>query len=312
MFLHLRSGRWPPGYELPTEEALCRHYGVSRGTLRQAIADLVAEGYIERKRGRGSFVSLPKLESGVVGSYSRFRVLGPPLDAGGTILACERMRADKDVATMLDLRTGTAIWRLERVRFTQQRPVALQTSFIPAELCPRLDAQDLSTRHLVDVLRDEYGVHLVSAVEYVDPTVADGYAAKALGVKLRTPLFQIERITYAMNDRVVGVSPRAVARRCVSLSDRPAMNASHAAHRRPRPPRRISAAGDHHARAGWRSGARVGLRIRGSVATRRWHARSVALRVHRPARVASGRPHRHRASLAERLGRRAGNERASA
>lgn len=203
MLLHLRSGRWPPGFELPTEEALCRHYGVSRGTLRQAIADLVSEGYIERKRGRGSFVCHPKLESGVTGSYSRFRVLGPPLDAGGTILACERMRSDKDVATMLEVRTGTAIWRLERIRFTERRPVALQTSFIPIELCPRLDAQALSTRHLVDVLRDEYAVNLVRAVEYVDPTVADEYAARALGTKRRTPLFRIERITYAMNDLVV-------------------------------------------------------------------------------------------------------------
>ncbi len=41
------------------------------------------------------------------------------------------------------------------------------------------------------------------AVEYIDPTVADGYAAKTLGVRLRTPLFQIERTTYALNDRVV-------------------------------------------------------------------------------------------------------------
>ena len=48
-----------------------------------------------------------------------------------------------------------------------------------------------------------FGVNLVRAVEYIDPTVAEGYAAKALGVKLRTPLFQIERITYAMNDQVV-------------------------------------------------------------------------------------------------------------
>ena len=44
LFLHLRSGRWPPGFELPTEESLCRHYGVSRGTLRRAIGDLVTEG----------------------------------------------------------------------------------------------------------------------------------------------------------------------------------------------------------------------------------------------------------------------------
>jgi len=202
MFLHLRSGRWPPGFELPTEEALCAHYGVSRGTLRRAIADLVSEGYIERQRGRGSFVSRPKLESGIAGDYSRFRVIGPPLDPGGRIVACERMRAAKDVATMLGIDPGRSIWRLERVRFTDKRPVSLQTSFIPASLCPDLDRQDLAARHLVDVMLDVYGVQLVRAVEYLDPVVADGYAARALSMRVRTPLFQIERITYAMNDTV--------------------------------------------------------------------------------------------------------------
>ncbi len=202
MFLQLRSGRWPPGFELPTEEELCRHYSVSRGTLRRAIADLVSEGYIERQRGRGSFVSRPKLESGVVGEYSRFRVIGPPLDPGGRIVACERIRAEKDVATMLGIDAGRSTWRLERVRFTQKRPVSLQTSYIPAALCPDLDRQDLATRHLVDVMQEVYGVQLVRAVEYVEPVVADGYAARALSVRARTPLFQIERITYAMNDAV--------------------------------------------------------------------------------------------------------------
>ncbi|MCC6193413.1 MAG: GntR family transcriptional regulator, partial [Burkholderiales bacterium] len=149
MFLHLRSGRWPPGFELPTEEALCRHYGVSRGTLRRAIADLVSEGYVERQRGRGSFVSRPKLESGVAGSYSRFRVIGPPLDPGGRVVACERSRAAKDIAAMLGIDAGRSIWRLERVRFTERRPVSVQTSYLPAALCPDLDRQDLATRHLV-------------------------------------------------------------------------------------------------------------------------------------------------------------------
>ncbi len=203
LFLHLRSGRWPPGFELPTEEDLCRHYAVSRGTLRRAIADLVSEGYIERQRGRGSFVSRPKLESGVAGSYSRFRVIGPPLDAGGRIVACERTRAAKDVATMLGVDTGRSIWRLERIRFTEGRPVSLQTSYLPSAPCPDLDRQDLAHRHLVDVLQEVYGVQLVRAVEYVDPVVADAYAARALSVRVRTPLFQIERITYAMNDTIV-------------------------------------------------------------------------------------------------------------
>jgi GntR family transcriptional regulator len=203
VLLHLRSGRWPPGFELPSEESLCKHYGVSRGTLRRAVSDLVSEGYVERYRGRGTFVSQPKLESGVVGSYSRFRVIGPPLDPGGRVLGCRSVKATKDVASMLGSRTGEAIWRLERLRYTQKKPVTLQTSYIPVRLCKDLARQDLRTRHLVDVLRDEYGITLTSAVEYLDPTVADEYAARHLGVALRTPLFRIERTTYSTGEAVV-------------------------------------------------------------------------------------------------------------
>lgn len=202
LFLHLRSGRWAPGAELPTEEALCRYYKVARGTVRRAIADLVTDGYVERHRGKGTFVSRPKLESGVVGSYSRFRVVGPPLDAGGRILFCRRIRALKDVAAMMQLEAGTPLWNLERVRFTQGKPVSIQTSFLPVSMCPDLSRQPLADQHLIDVLRDAYGVHLGSAVEYIDPSVADGYAARHLGIKVRTPLFQIERTTFTVTGAV--------------------------------------------------------------------------------------------------------------
>jgi len=202
LFLHLRSGRWAPGFEVPTEEALCRHYGVSRGTVRRAVADLVTDGYVERHRGRGTFVSQPKLESGVVGSYSRFRVIGPPLDPGGRVLFCRRIRAVKDVAAMMGIDAGAPVWNLERVRFTAGTPVTLQTSFLPVALCPDLARQDLAHLHLVDVLRDAYGVQLGSAVEYIDPTVADGHAAKHLAIRSGTSLFQIERTTYTVTGAV--------------------------------------------------------------------------------------------------------------
>lgn len=202
LLLHLRSGRWAPGFELPTEEGLCRHYGVSRGTVRRAVADLVTEGYVERHRGKGTFVSRPKLESGVVSSYSRFRVIGPALDPGGTVLACRRIRTDDDLAAVMKLAPDTPVWSLERVRFTQGLPVSLQHSFLAADLCPDLADQPLATRHLIDVLRETYNVLLGSAIEYVDPTVADGYAARHLAVKVRTPLFQIERTTYTVTGAI--------------------------------------------------------------------------------------------------------------
>ncbi|MBK9704972.1 MAG: GntR family transcriptional regulator [Betaproteobacteria bacterium] len=202
LLLHLRSGKWSPGHEIPSEEALCRHYGVSRGTVRQAISDLVTDGYVERQRGRGTFVSRPKLESGVIGSYSRFLVVGPPLDPGGRVLFCRRIHAAKDVATMMGLSAGASLWNLERVRYTEGTPVSLQTSFLPYELCPELARQNLASKHLIDVLRDVYGVQLGSAVEYIDPTVADGYAARHLAIAVRTPLFRIERTTYTVSGAI--------------------------------------------------------------------------------------------------------------
>jgi DNA-binding GntR family transcriptional regulator len=105
LVLHLRSERFAPGLALPSEATLCAHYGVSRGTLRRAVADLVYDGYLERYRGRGTFVSRSKLESGVVGAYNRFHLVGPPLDAGGRILLCRRIRANKDIGAMLGVKT---------------------------------------------------------------------------------------------------------------------------------------------------------------------------------------------------------------
>ena len=198
LVLHLRSERFAPGLALPSEAALCAHYRVSRGTLRRALADLVSDGYLERHRGRGTFVTRSKLESGVVGAYNRFHLVGPPLDAGGRILQCRRIRASQDVGAMLHVKTGTALWMLERVRFTEGTPVGLQTSYIPFGLCPDLARRNLAALHLIDLLRDVYGVRLGSAIEYVEPTVADGYAGRHLGVRLRTPLFRIERTTYTV------------------------------------------------------------------------------------------------------------------
>ncbi len=202
LFLKLRSGDWPPGFELPTEEALCEHYGVSRGTVRRAVSDLVTEGYVERHRGRGSFVCQAKLESGVVSAYNRFSVVGPRLDPGGQVLFCRKVRATREMATVLEREAGEAVWHFERVRRTAGQPVSLQTSLVPVSLCPELARTDLATRHLVELLRERFSIHVARAIEYVDPTIADGYAAKHIGLRPGAPLFRIERTTYTLNGEV--------------------------------------------------------------------------------------------------------------
>jgi GntR family transcriptional regulator len=202
LLLKIHAGVWLPGSETPSEAHLCAHYGVSRGTLRRALGELAADGYLRRERGRGTFVAQPKLEMGLADSFGRFKVIGPSLDTASRVVACRRVRAAEAVASVLRLAPGTSIWQLERVRLAGGKPAALQTSYLDAALYPGLERHDLEQRYLYQVMSLDYGVFPVRVVELVDPTSADAYVAKKLAVKAGTALFRIERTTYAPNDRV--------------------------------------------------------------------------------------------------------------
>ncbi len=204
--LQIRSGRWGPADELPSETELCRHYQVSRGTIRRAIADLVQQGLVHRARGKGTFVSRPKFEGSVLAQYRQFRDGGPPHDAGARVLRCERRPASTDIQTILKLRTNREVFEIERVRSAQGVPISLQTSFVPASLCPGLKVSDLSgdltDDHLYDILEQKHRVIFVRAEEYLEPVLADDYVAGVLSIDVGSPLFLVERFCYTRPDTI--------------------------------------------------------------------------------------------------------------
>ncbi len=199
--LQVRTGGWPPGTLLPTEGELCRHYGVSRGTMRQALLELTRTGLIERHAGRGSFVRQPKAEGSIAGSYQRFRAEGPPLDPGCTVLAFECRAPSPEIANLLALRGGERIYRFERIRFIARKPVAIQDSAMRESLAPGLTPADLARRHLNDILRERHGVAFTRADEYIEPAIADGYVAGHLTIAPGTPIFELERHSFLADGR---------------------------------------------------------------------------------------------------------------
>lgn len=62
---HIESGEWPVGTQVPTEEHLCRSYDVSKATVRLAVEELVALGYLKKFQGKGTFVRRKKPEHGI-------------------------------------------------------------------------------------------------------------------------------------------------------------------------------------------------------------------------------------------------------
>lgn len=134
----IELGLWKPGEAIPPEPELCDMYKVSRTVVRQALAILEQDGQITRNRGRGTFVSAPKVEQRA-GGLSRL-LAGREPDVGVTVLDARIQPAPKRIAGQLEIPSGKDILRVMSLLRIRGAPVALFDSFFPAD-----DVRDLYT-----------------------------------------------------------------------------------------------------------------------------------------------------------------------
>lgn len=157
----------------PTDRELREHYGVSRHTVREAVARLTARGIIERERGRGSTVARPGLlqEPGTV--YSLFRAVEA---TGATqtsdLLGMQRCR-DPEAAVRLGIDPDAELLRIERLRRVDGEPLALDTAWLPWTVGEALLEVDFARTALYDELRTRAGVVPTSGREVITPVVPD-------------------------------------------------------------------------------------------------------------------------------------------
>jgi GntR family transcriptional regulator len=200
----IASDEWKVGETIPNELLLCRYYGVSRGPVRQALALLVREGLLTRKQGRGTQVLPPKIESDLGGFYSfttliRDRGMHPSVQ----LLAFDTVPAEGSVAQALNLPTGSPCLKIRRLRLADQKPLILETVFVPESVCSGLTEDDVIARSLYDTLTTRYGVVLQRQKHFFEPTIADEYEARILDIPEGAPVLLLQNITYAVGDRPV-------------------------------------------------------------------------------------------------------------
>ena len=192
----IRSGAYPRGTQLPSERELAEQFDVSRGTVRQALGTLRAEGVIASRRGaRGVVLSEPRAQSfSELVSFSAWaRSLGE--EPSGRVVELVRRYADEADARRLDVAEGDPVFSLVRVRMLGGAPVMIErTTFV--ESIGRLVASvDLESDSIYARLAD-FGVVLAQARHYVSAIAADEDDAELLGIEPGTPLLrQVRRTT---------------------------------------------------------------------------------------------------------------------
>src|SRR5882724_6897047 len=186
------------GDQLPTEDRLIARFGVSRITVRRAIQNLVSRGLVEIRRGKGTFVSAPKITQNLAelsGFVEDMHALGRKPAA--RVIGKEIVTADATVASQLALTKGERVVRIRRVRLADGIPLSFDETFLPLEIGKKIITNDLKVEPIFSLLERKYDVPLIEAEYKLDAVEAQPEVAAALKVKRRSPIFRIERTSYS-------------------------------------------------------------------------------------------------------------------
>jgi GntR family transcriptional regulator len=200
----ISSGTLPVGTQLPSEEELIREFDVSRTTIRTTIQNLVRQGLLEIRRGRGTFVASPRMVqelTELTGFVEDMRVLGRMPTA--RVLGRDVVPAIPLVAEKLALPAGTNVVQIRRVRLSDAVPLSFDETYLPEELGRKVMTDDLTREPIFTLLEERYDTPLVEAEYILEAAVAETAVATALEVPAGSPIFLIERTSYTSGHRAV-------------------------------------------------------------------------------------------------------------
>jgi GntR family transcriptional regulator len=191
----IQSGELAEGDLLDSEEELARRYQVSRMTARQALHGLKLQGVAVSQKGRGTFVSRPKLEKNIMhlqGFTVDMRQRG--MLPASRLLEQTTVAATEEQCEKLRLDPSAKVLRLRRLRLADGIPMAIELSHIPLNAFRGLEKYDFSSHSLYEVLRDRYGVRVGWADEVIEALPATAEEADLLTIPRRSSILSITRI----------------------------------------------------------------------------------------------------------------------
>lgn len=189
--------------KIPAENEFCKIYDLSRTTVRQALDILEKDGYIYKLRGKGSYVSTPKIyqnRSSFSKFYDDMRSLGKvPVSK---IISLKIKVADAYVREKMQLEENEMLCQIKWIRYGNNEPLIYETINLNYKLVDGIEMKELTDKKLYDILSEEYGIKMTHGKELFYPCKLDINEAKNLGLKENDLGMKVERVVFQGKDVV--------------------------------------------------------------------------------------------------------------
>ncbi len=192
----IASAELNPGDMLTTEFGLSEQLQISRLVVHRAYRELVTEGFLIRKRAKGTFVAPPSQRSyTVVGPLFSFteNTTRDGLKPSNKILVQKIVPADEATRKGLCLPEAARVIRLYNLRLVDQLPLSIEDMYLPVERFPKLAEMDMNNRSVYATLEKLYHAHPQEALDVVSASSATREEARLLGINKGSPVMRLER-----------------------------------------------------------------------------------------------------------------------
>jgi len=193
------------GHYLMSERDICKIQNVSRMTVNKAIINLVNEGILERRQGKGTFVSYKKQKL----TYEKMQGFTEianekKIKVKNQILKFKLDKPNDLVKEYLQIKDDSfLVFYIERIRFVDENPTILEKIYIPEYMCPNLNEDLINNNSLYKLYRERYMHKTQMAKQVINPIVLDKAQSKLLNVDLNSLALKIDRVVFTDKEDVL-------------------------------------------------------------------------------------------------------------
>lgn len=194
---------YSPGELIPTEVELQKRFEISRITVRDAISELVNEGYLKRKRGKGTIVLPKKIEE----PLSKIKSFTDEMKERGFLPSTKSIdilitKAFDDVCKALNVKTGEQVYKISRVRCADNEPIVYFETYMNMNMKIDLDINEYSDS-LYEYLKRVKKINIKYAEQRISACSADEKISNKLEIKKGEPVLLLKRKSFDEENKII-------------------------------------------------------------------------------------------------------------